>query len=116
MPDREKIRRTPPIPYRPPKALREELYARQLRSGLSMNGFITKSIFDAVTPGQTRRSPFEKGELARLLGNATRLHARLDEIAPVDCPDGNQSALIVAAIEDLAAIRAALLNALGRTP
>ena len=115
MPDHEKPRRLPPIPYRPPSALRVELYARQLRSGLSMNAFITQSIFDASLPRQRQR-PFEKGDLAHLLGHATRLYDRLREIEPKDGHDGDQSAVIEAAMDDLAIIRASLVYALGRTP
>ena len=115
MSDQKKHKRSAPISYRPPMALREEFYARLLRSGLSMNAFITQSIFDASLPRQRQR-PFEKGDLAHLLGHATRLYDRLREIEPKDGHDGDQSAVIEAAMDDLAIIRASLVYALGRTP
>lgn len=135
MPDRKDRKRSAPISYRPPAALRGELYARQLKSGLSMNAFITQSIFDAPAPRQSRRPPMEAGELARLLNHAARIRERLDEIAAesgegsasdpksqsgVDhtaCNGGEEIAqLLAAAQEDIATLRAAILKAMGRAP
>lgn len=116
MPDQKTTKRPTPISYRPPVALRGELYARQLRSGLSMNAFITKAIFDARIPRQNRRPPIEKGDLARLLNHAAQIRDRLHGIALSDGDDIANAALVEAAMEDLATIRAALITALGRTP
>lgn len=116
MPDQKTIRRSAPISYRPPVALRGELYARQLRSGLSMNAFITKSIFDVPIPRQSRRPPIEKGDLARLLNHAAQIRDRLHGIVPGDCNDSATGVLIEAAMEELTTIRTALITILGRTP
>lgn len=116
MPDQKTTRRSAPISYRPPVALRGELYARQLRSGLSMNAFITKAIFDVPIPRQGRRPPIEKGDLARLLNHAAQIRDRLHGIALSDGGDSTNGALIEAAMEELATIRTALIKALGRTP
>ncbi len=116
MSDRKKHKRSAPISYRPPVALRAELYARQLRSGLSMNGFITNSIFDAPIPRQNRRPPIEKGDLARLLNHAAQIRDRLHGLALSDGGDSANGALIEAAMQELATIRTTLITALGRTP
>jgi hypothetical protein len=115
MPDRKDSKRSAPISYRPPAALRGELYARQLKSGLSMNAFITKSIFDAPVPRQSRRPSMEAGELARLLGHAARIRERLDEIAETG-DDSAGAQHIATAQEDIATLRAAILKAMGRAP
>lgn len=112
--DRSKTRPAP-ITYRPPKALQAELHARQRRSGLSMNAFITEAIFGATAPRQYRRPPIEKTELARLLGYAADIHDRLDTLIADDgC--GEDGAVMGAVMEELATIRAALIRALGRSP
>jgi hypothetical protein len=114
MPDQKKTTRSAPISYRPPVELRGELYARQLRSGLSMNAFITKSIFDAPILRQSRRSPVEKGDLAHLLNHAAQIRERLFEIAPSDSDASGDP--LEAALAELAIIRSALIKMLGRTP
>lgn len=116
MPDREKNKRAAPISYRPPKELRAEFRARQRRSGLSVNAFITKAIFDAPAPRRRRRPPVVHGELARLLGLAARIHERLDEIAPDEDPDCAPSETLQEVRDELAAIRASLMDAIGRRP
>jgi hypothetical protein len=112
MPDRNDSKRSAPISYRPPAAMRGELYARQLKSGLSMNAFITQSIFDAPVPRQSRRPAMEAGELARLLAHAASIRERLDESGE----HGAGAQLLAAAQEDIATLRTAILKAMGRAP
>jgi hypothetical protein len=116
MPDRNDSKRSAPISYRPPAAMRGELYARQLKSGLSMNAFITQSIFDAPVPRQSRRPAMEAGELARLLAHAASIRERLDEIAAESGEHGAGAQLLAAAQEDIATLRTAILKAMGRAP
>lgn len=113
MPEKKK---EPPISYRPPKDLRAEFYARVERSGLSTNAFITKAIFNTTTPRQTRRPPIEKQILARLLAQSARICDRLNEIAQTGDDDSRNTLIIEAAFDELTAIRAALLQAMGRKP
>lgn len=114
MPDKGK--KSPPISYRPPKALREEFLARVERSGLSTNAFITKAIFGTSTPRQTRRPPVEKQLLARLLAQSAAIRDQLNEVA-LTGGDGSPNTLVIeAAFEQLTEIRAALLQAMGRKP
>ena len=114
MPDKSK--KEPPISYRPPVALREEFYARVERSGLSTNAFITKAIFATTTPRQTRRPPIEKQILARLLAQAAGIRDQLNEIALTGDDDSRNTLIIAAAFDELTAIRAVLLQAMGRKP
>ncbi|MFQ5534301.1 MAG: hypothetical protein ACE5EM_05705 [Sphingomonadales bacterium] len=139
MSDPKTTKRTAPISYRPPEAWRDELYARQQASGLSMNAFITKALFGAPVSRGSRRPPLEAGELARLLNHAARIRHSLDEIAQNTLSDaGDESAsdpkpcngvdhdacnggrkiaqLIAAAQEDIATLRSAILKAMGRAP
>ncbi len=135
MSDPKSTKRPAPISYRPPAALQGELYARLLKSGLSMNAFITKAIFDGPAPRQSRRPGVEAGKLARLLAQAALIRDRLDEIAkdsgdasaadpqPQSGPDHNGckggqdiAPIIAAAQQDLAILRTAILAAMGRAP
>lgn len=107
--------REAPISYRPPEALREEFRARVEQSGLSVNAFITQSVFGSAPPRPSRRSPrhslLDQRVLARLLGEAARLRTSLETL-PVD---GERQALLheeaAAALQD---IRTLLMQALGR--
>lgn len=116
MSDQKKTKRSAPISYRPPQDLRGELYARQLRSGLSMNAFISLSIFEKQMPRQCRRPPIEQGELARLLNHAAQIREQLDTIALDDDDEAASAAVLETVLEELIIIRAALLKAMGRQP
>lgn len=115
MTDPKNIRkRSAPISYRPPEDLRGELYARHLKSGLSMNAFITESIFGKRVPRQTRRPPVEEVELVKLLALAASIR---DELASLqDTPQDHQMAeRLVKALDDLSVLRSAIFSAIGRS-
>ncbi|WP_457811902.1 hypothetical protein [Sinorhizobium meliloti] len=105
-------KREAPISYRPPEDLREEFRARALKSGLSVNAFITASIFGSPAPRQARRPAVEQRDLARLLAETARVSAQLQALAGA----GHDPAALDAALRDLREIRAACLVALGRSP
>jgi hypothetical protein len=105
----EKTKREAPISYRPPEHLREEFHARAEKSGLSVSGFITASIFGGQVPRQSRRPPFEKQELARILAECIRLRGALEAA-------GGDEALLAEAVGALTEIRNTLLAAQGRAP
>jgi hypothetical protein len=109
----ERKRRDAPISYRPPAALREEFHARVAQSGLSLNAYITQSVFADDAPRQARRAPIEQQTIARLLAETARLHDRLEAVG-VDAE--RDAALLEEALRDLREIRAACLAALGRKP
>lgn len=109
----DESKREAPISYRPPAHLREDFRARVEASGLSVNAYITKAIFDSAPPRQSRRPAVAQQDLARLLGEAARLRTQLEAL-PVD---GERQALLhEEAVRSLHDIRTLLLQALGRVP
>ena len=110
-----KTKREAPISYRPPAHLRDEFHARVEQSGLSVSGFITKVIFDASPPRQSRRPPLEKKLVAQMLGEAARIRDALHEIELTgDCQEN--ALLIEQAVEELIELRTMLMKAMGRKP
>lgn len=108
-------KREAPISYRPPARLRDEFHARVEKSGLSVSGFITKSVFGEGAPRTTRRPPLEQQTLARLLAEAARIRTRLDQLAPEEIA-GEQAEALAEIQAELSEIRAALLTAMERKP
>ena len=103
MSDPKHKKRAAPISYRPPAEWRDELYARQQASGLSMNAFITKALFGAPVSRAARRLPLASGDLARLLNQAARIHDKLED-----------AGIEAAILDELSVIRSAILKAMGR--
>ncbi|PQO22447.1 hypothetical protein C2I36_12955 [Rhodobacteraceae bacterium WD3A24] len=101
------VKRAAPISYRPPKDREDEFRARVAASGLSVNAFLTESVF-----GRTRHRPGELKALARLLGRAAHIRDNLHEISM--SAGGDDALVIEAAMDELAEIRAALLDLMGR--
>ena len=116
MPDDSISKREAPISYRPPQALREDFVRRVERSGLSISAFITKCVFDRDPPRQSRRPPVEEQDLARLLGRCAQLRDALHEIGLAQGRGSAVALTVEAALDELTAIRAALLKAMGRAP
>jgi hypothetical protein len=109
----DESKREAPISYRPPAHLREQFRARVEKSGLSVNAYITKAVFDAAPPRQSRRPALAQQDLARLLAETAALRARLDAV-PVD---GERDALLhEEAVRSLHDIRLLLMQAMGRAP
>ncbi len=107
------------ITIRLTEAERAALDSAAERAGLSLGSHIRKVLLDAPLPRQARRPPIEKRELARLLGQIGKIGSNINQLArevnsegpgAFDRIDFNQ------AQDDLAAMRAALMEALGRSP
>lgn len=109
----EKRKREAPISYRPPEALREEFRARVETSGLSVNAFITQAVLGSVPPRQARRPAASQRDIARLLAQTADVHNLLREVSAGSDAD---TALLEEAVSALREIRAACLQALGRSP
>ena len=107
----EKDKREAPIAYRPPHELREQFRARVEESGLSVNAFITTSVFGEDAPKPARRASASRADVARLLAETALRSERLKGLAGDADP-----ALLADAVRDLREIRAACLWALGRSP
>ncbi len=72
-------------------------------------------VLGAPTLRQVRRPPVERRELARLLGEIGHVGANLNQIAhAANRGDGINAAGLAVALAGLAALRVAILTALGR--
>jgi hypothetical protein len=108
MPDkRTDTRRPAPISYRPPKGRAEELLALVAASGLSTNAFITGCLFGHLRQRSTPEL------LCEILDRMAQIADLLHELSIADA--ANAEAL-QAAQNELSALRAALLLAMGRKP
>lgn len=115
MTERRTKKREAPISYRPPKELSEEFRARVQNSGLSINAYITASVFGQAAPRSPRSAPLEQKMLAMLLSQAARVSGRLDDVAGQSA-DPEHALILAECRHELAEIRGALMLALGRKP
>lgn len=106
-------KREAPVSYRPPVELREEFDARVRNSGLSINGFITASVFGQVAPRTRRVSPLDQQMLALLLSQAGQISTQLGA-APAGSPV--TQAAVQQCRDELAVIRTVVMQVLRREP
>jgi hypothetical protein len=116
MTDKTDNKRDAPVSYRPPAELRDEFRRRVEASGLSVNAYITKALFDLATPRRARRPPVEKQMLAQLLARSAAIRDALDGVARVAVDDRHAADALQAACDELTVIRAALLKMMERAP
>ena len=118
MPAEQDKKRKAPISYRPPEELREEFERRVNASGLSTSAFITKSVFGADPPRQSRRPSIEHQAVAQILGELARVRDQLHAIAiAIAIASGPGSGVLLEeAVRSLTEIRAVCFKALGRKP
>lgn len=102
-------KRPAPVSYRPPVALSDEFYVRAKNSGLSINGFITQSIFERASG----KSVMDKKLLALLLSQAARINGHLEEVGH-SSSDTQNFLILEECRHELAEIRAALLASMGK--
>jgi hypothetical protein len=114
MPAENDNKREAPISYRPPKELRAEFERRVNASGLSTSAFITKSVFGAEPPRQSRRPSIEHQAVAQILGELARVRDQLHNVAIASGP--GSGVLLEEAVRSLTEIRSACFKALGRKP
>lgn len=116
MTDKTDKKRDAPVSYRPPAELRDEFHRRVEASGLPVNAYITKALFDLATPRRARRPPVEKQMLAQMLARSAAIRDALDATARVAGDEAGASDALRAACDELTAIRAALLKMMERAP
>jgi hypothetical protein len=107
------------ITIRLTEAERAALDTAAERAGLSLGSHIRKVLLEAPLPRQARRPPIEKTELARLLGHIGKIGSNINQLAREVNSDGIDAFDRIdfqTATDDLAAMRAALMEALGRSP
>ena len=116
MTDKTDKKRDAPVSYRPPAELRDEFLRRVEASGLPVNAYITKALFDLATPRGTRRPPVEKLMLAQLLARSAAIRDALDNATHVAGEDARTAAAVEAAVDELKIIAAALMKMMERAP
>lgn len=116
MSDKTKQRREAPISYRPPQAMRDEFYARADKSGLSVSGFITASIFGQDAGRSQRKPSVERRDLVQLLAQCAAIRDQLSRLENAASENAEAQALFADAYRQLGEMRAACFKALGRTP
>ena len=109
-------KRPAPISYRPPVSLEDEFNSRVQKSGLSISAYITQCVFGAPPPRQSKRPPASQKLLAKLLGEATKIHGDLQALSHSTDMNTENQALYERACTDLTEIRAAILKNMGRQP
>jgi len=116
MTDKTDKKRDSPVSYRPPAELRDEFRRRVEMSGLSVNAYITKALFDLATPRRSRRPPVEKQMLAQLLARSAAIRDALENAAHVAGDEPHAADALQTACDELTVIRAALLKMMERAP
>lgn len=93
---------------------RSDLESRADRLGLSMGGYCKSVIFNTPAPKASHRPARDKAELARLLGQVSKLGNNVNQIAKrLHVTSSLDQPRLREAISDLHDIRAAIINALG---
>lgn len=96
---------------------RAALDAAAARGGLSLAGYARSVLLTAAPLRQSRRPPVERAELARLLGQVGKIGGNVNQIARVLNGGGEADPPALAGLrDDIAAMRAAIMGALGREP
>ncbi|MFN7835942.1 MAG: plasmid mobilization protein [Burkholderiaceae bacterium] len=85
------------------------------RAGMTVGAYMRSVVLAAPVPRQSRRPPVERRALAQLLGQIGKLGSNVNQLAKY----GNVGRLIedrhgAEAAADIAALRAAVMDALGR--
>jgi hypothetical protein len=109
-------KRDAPISYRPPADLADEFRRRVEASGLPVNAYITRAIFNAPIPRATRHPAAEKEMLAHLLARSAAIRDALDNATRIAGNDPRMIEAAEAAYAELKIIAAALMKMMERTP
>lgn len=107
-------KREAPISYRPPTGLSVAFRERVLNSGLSINAYITQSVFGQEAPRVRRATSVDQKMLASLLSQSAKINGHLETISHHN-PTSHETMLAECRTE-LAEIRTCLMLALGRSP
>lgn len=86
------------------------------RAGLSVGAFLRALALGSAGPRAVRRPPIERKELARLLGQLGKIGSNVNQLARAYNSSGIQPGFpeLVGVRRDVAEMRAALIQALGR--
>ncbi len=87
------------------------------RAGLTSGSYARQVMLGAPAPRQVRRPPVERRELAKLLGGLGRVGGNLNQLAHrANAGMPAERGALMSALDDLRAMRDAVLTALGREP
>src|ERR1700676_2592497 len=111
MPSELSSKRKAPISYRPPEELREEFERRVEASGLPNSAFITKPVFGADPPRQSRRPSIEQQAVAQILAALACVRDQLQAVATTMGQGGASGVMFEEAVRALTEIRAACFQA-----
>jgi len=106
--------RDSPISYRPPADLAAEFRRRVEQSGLSVNAYITRAVFNAPIPRGARKPPVEKQMLAELLARSGAIRDALDNATRIDGENPDTAQAVKAGVAELEIIAAGILKMLER--
>lgn len=107
-------KREAPISYRPPTGLSAAFRERVLNSGLSINAYITQSIFCQAAGRAQRVAPIDQKMVAQLLSKSARISDRLEAVSQHN--SASHELLLEECRSELAEIRTCLMAVLGRSP
>ena len=95
-----------------------DIDAAASRAGLSIGAFLRTVALGSPGPRAARRPPVELAELARLLGQIGKLGSNVNQLTAFCHRSQTDPALVELRLmkRDLAVLRIATLNALGRHP
>jgi hypothetical protein len=94
--------------------MRDDFHARVLKSGLSVNAFITAAVFGQDAPRARRKSGIDQKLAALLLSQAARINDRLG--TPVEGSPAALTDTLHACRDELSEIRTCLMHLMGREP
>jgi hypothetical protein len=113
----EKRARSTHITVRLTAEERAAIDAAAERAGLTAGSYARQAMLGAPMPRQVRRPPVERKELARLLGALGRIGGNVNQLAHhANAGSPVQRRALAATLDDLRAMRDAVLSALGRAP
>lgn len=116
MTEKKTDKRDSPISYRPPADLADEFRRRVEQSGLSVNAYINRAVFNAPIPRGARTPPVEKQMLGQILSRSGAIRDALDEAVRITGGDARTAEAAEAAVKELEIITAGIMKMLERGP
>lgn len=116
MTEKKTDKRDSPISYRPPADLADEFRRRVEQSGLSVNAYINRAVFNAPIPRGARTPPAEKQMLALIVSRSGAIRDALEAAVRKSGGDARTADAAEAAVRELEIITAGVLKMLERGP
>jgi hypothetical protein len=111
----ERRQRARIVGFRATDAEHAAVRAAAERAGLTVGAYVRKHTLGAPVERQSRRPNIDRAQVAQLLGQVGRIGGNINQIAHSLNAGGSPSAMLISsAVEDVAAMRRALMEALGR--